>query len=183
MVLGDGRLKLEEQKGRTYSLLLVDAFSSDSIPLHLLTVEAVKLYMDRLEPGGLLALHISNKFVDLEPVVAAIARKLNLAGRCMQQGDGDYSGRTGSQWCVLARTDADLGRLGITVDEGRSDAESALYGAAAWAATNLDWKPLDFNSDVLPWTDDYADVMRVMRMKEIKTIRGWFGLPTPGADD
>lgn len=183
MVLGDGRLKLEEQKDRKYSLLLVDAFSSDSIPLHLLTVEAVKLYMDRLESGGLLALHISNKFVDLEPVVAAIAGKLNLVGRCMQQGDGDYSGRTGSQWCVLARSDADLGRLGITVDEGRSDAESGLFGAAAWAATNLDWKPLEFNKDVLPWTDDYADVMRVMRMKEIKTIRGWFGLPTPGADD
>ena len=72
--MGDARLKLNEDSNRKYALLLVDAFSSDAIPVHLLTREAVKMYMERITDDGLLALHISNKFVKLEPVVAAIVR-------------------------------------------------------------------------------------------------------------
>ena len=93
-----------------YALLLIDAFSSDSIPVHLLTVEAVKLYLKRLTDDGILALHISNKFVQLEPVVAAIAEHLQLVARVWNDdAEGRMHGKTASSWVVLARKREDLG--------------------------------------------------------------------------
>ena len=79
--MGDARLKLKEDADRKYALLLVDAFSSDSIPVHLLTKEAVSCTSNRITDDGILALHISNKYVQLEPVVAQIAERARPA-RC-----------------------------------------------------------------------------------------------------
>jgi hypothetical protein len=125
--MGDARLKLKEDTDRKYALLLVDAFSSDSIPVHLLTQEAVQLYFDRLTDDGLLALHISNKYVRLEPVVSAIARELNLTARVWNDDSEIWNddsekrpgktaskkmpGKTASSWVVLARSPAQLGKL------------------------------------------------------------------------
>ena len=112
ILTGDARLKLKDHTDRKYALLLVDAFSSDSIPIHLLTKEAVQLYFDRMTPDGILALHISNKYVRLEPVVAAIARELGVAARVWND-DEDAAGRakTASSWVALARTPEQLGSL------------------------------------------------------------------------
>jgi hypothetical protein len=110
--MGDARLKLKEQAGKKYALLLVDAFSSDAIPVHLLTKEAVQLYFDRMTEDGILALHISNKYVKLEPVVARIAAELGLASRVWSDDSEGYTGKTASSWVVLARDDATLGVLG-----------------------------------------------------------------------
>lgn len=115
--MGDARLKLRDDVDRKYRLLLVDAFSSDAIPVHLLTKEAVEMYMDRLAPNGLLALHISNKYVRLEPVVAGIAKELKLASRVWNDDSESRPGKTASSWCVLARTEADLGDLGKSAVE------------------------------------------------------------------
>jgi spermidine synthase len=110
--MGDARLKLNEDKDRQYALLLVDAFSSDSIPVHLLTTEAVQLYLDRMTEDGLLALHISNRWVRLEPVVSAIAKKLNLTARVWSDdNERGHAGKTASSWVVLARKPEYLGRL------------------------------------------------------------------------
>jgi hypothetical protein len=109
--MGDARLKLQQTDDK-YALLLVDAFSSDAIPVHLLTVEAVKLYLERMTPDGILAIHISNKYVKLEPVVAKIAQDLNLVGRMWSDDSEGYSGKTGSSWIVLARDKKDLGAMG-----------------------------------------------------------------------
>ena len=79
IVLGDARLKLDEAVDAKYDLLLVDAFSSDAIPVHLLTKQAMELYLNRLTKNGLLGLHISNKFVKLEVVVARLADDLHLS--------------------------------------------------------------------------------------------------------
>ncbi len=73
VALGDGRLSLEREQGEAYDLLVVDAFSGDAIPAHLLTTEALEVYFRRLRPGGILALHITNTHLDLEPVVAGLA--------------------------------------------------------------------------------------------------------------
>jgi hypothetical protein len=186
MILGDGRLKLKAHAERItsdpsqkYSLLLVDAFSSDSIPLHLLTVQAVQLYMNCLEDHGLLALHISNKFVDLEPVVAAIAKELNLSVQRFSDRSEVYSGKTSSDWCVLARTNDDLGTLGLsTLDHGETPLTLALYGGVGWQTIEPKWRPAKYNEKVSAWTDDYADVMRVMTMKEVIAIRRFFGMPS-----
>ncbi|MBP3956558.1 spermidine synthase [Gemmata sp. G18] len=233
--LGDARLKLKEDVDRKYSLLLVDAFSSDSIPVHLLTTEAVQLYLDRLTDDGILALHISNKYVKLEPVVAAIAEKHNLVARVWADDAEGRPGKTGSSWVVLARKTEDLGdrigsplaelvdtygsgaqlvrvlrviypELGPILDRSplkqqdvvleyldkRTDAQSQQYAAlvrkhTAFATTmtvlqeetGFGFRSVELNPDVPAWTDDFADVMRVMMIPELQAVRKFFGLKTP----
>ncbi|MBX9579599.1 MAG: hypothetical protein K2X87_04760 [Gemmataceae bacterium] len=120
--MGDARLKLAEDKNspetdRKYSLLMVDAFSSDAIPVHLLTKQAVELYLERLAPHGILALHISNKFIRLEPVAARIAAELGLTARVWNDDSESRPGKTASSWVVLARDPADLGKLAAPATE------------------------------------------------------------------
>lgn len=115
--MGDARLKLKEDADRRYALLLVDAFSSDAIPVHLLTKEAVELYTNRITDDGLLALHISNKYVMLEPVVARIAQELGLAARVWSDSWEASPGKTSSSWVILARDEATLGTMAGTTTE------------------------------------------------------------------
>ncbi len=257
--MGDARLKLKEDTDRKYALLLVDAFSSDSIPVHLLTVEAVQLYLDRLQDDGILALHISNKFVRLEPVVAAIAERHNLVARVWNDDAERMHGKTASSWVALARKREDLGDrlcspIGDLVGEyggSRSlldmiknvypevtaelqrplpkfpdlkpgkdakipekpkeadkdqrallldwldrrtddkkarlfaswvrsrDSEFATLMSVLHAETGYGFRPVEVLPGVDAWTDDYADVMRVMMIEELQAIRKFFGLPTP----
>ncbi|MCE9563528.1 MAG: fused MFS/spermidine synthase [Planctomycetes bacterium] len=109
--MGDARLKLKEATDQKYALLLVDAFSSDSIPVHLLTVEAVKLYLERMTDDGMLALHISNRWLNLEPVVASIANELGLTARVWNDNSEGRRGKTASSWVILARDPKHLGGL------------------------------------------------------------------------
>jgi spermidine synthase len=76
IIMGDGRLSLEREPSQNYDLLVVDAFSGDAIPVHLLTLQALELYFRHLDPRGILALHITNTHLDLAPVVASLSRKL-----------------------------------------------------------------------------------------------------------
>jgi len=241
--MGDARLKLKEDADRKYALLLVDAFSSDAIPVHLLTKEAVELYLDRLTPDGLLALHISNKYVALEPVVAKIAKELNLEARVWNDGAESRPGKTASSWVVLAKDEKTLGVLarptheqvlafgtanpelsGLLTEFGFSrsakdalkerygaedlpvEAVSARYGPQAGDLYRIvrraDAGKTDVSlgdladavfgrmfhklraSESMPlWTDDYSDVLRVMMMKEVQSVRRAFGLPTLEDDD
>ncbi len=109
--MGDARLKLKEATDQKYALLLVDAFSSDSIPVHLLTVEAVKLYLERMTDDGMLAMHISNRWLNLEPVVARIAGELGLTARVWNDNSEGRRGKTASSWVILARKPEHLGEL------------------------------------------------------------------------
>jgi hypothetical protein len=167
--MGDARLKLKEDVDARYALLFVDAFSSDAIPVHLLTREAVQLYMDRLTEDGILALHISNKYVALEPVVAAIARDLGLEARIWNDSSERHIGKTASSWVMLARRQEYLGTLGL------SEQEQQKYGT--------EFRPLRSLKDMEAWTDDYADVLRVMMLDEVRRLRRLFGLPTYRDDD
>jgi hypothetical protein len=105
VVLGDARLSLARATGQRYGLIVLDAFTSDAIPTHLLTREALALYRSRLRNGGVLAVHISNRYLDLEPVVAALAADAGLA--CRGQRD------VYSDWAVLAERRRDLGAPSI----------------------------------------------------------------------
>jgi hypothetical protein len=105
VVLGDARLSLSRAVGQRYGLIVLDAFTSDAIPMHLLTREALALYRSRLRAGGVLALHISNYYVDLEPVVGRLARDAGLACRAQQGFESD--------WAVLAERAHDLGSASI----------------------------------------------------------------------
>jgi hypothetical protein len=102
VVLGDGRLTLDGVEGG-YDLLVMDAFTSDAVPVHLLTMEAVSSYLDTLAPDGVIAVNISNRYLDLRPVLAAITSELNISG-LYTSGDGEPSGATQSRWVALARS-------------------------------------------------------------------------------
>jgi len=145
VVIGDGRLRLAGMPEASFDLLVIDAFSSDAIPVHLLTREAVAMYLERLRPGGVLALHLSNQHLDLPPVVAAIARDLGAEAWIRYDDEqpelaaGDL--RIGSVWAALTRPE---------------DAGARPGGLTRWTR-------LEAGAGERAWTDDRSDVLGVMR--------------------
>jgi hypothetical protein len=135
--VGDGRLEMSKLPEASLDMVLLDAFSSDSIPIHLLTVEAMRTYTERLRPGGLLVVHVSNRVLDLAPVLSGSARELGLSGGVAFGGEG--SGAAPSRWVVLS---SDGSRL-----EG-------LEGAPGW-------EPLPERT--VTWTDDYSSILSVLK--------------------
>jgi hypothetical protein len=114
VVLGDARIRMEREEDQGYDLIVLDAFSGDAIPGHLLTVEAVEQYMRHLkknaqgQPVGIIAVHISNRYLDLEPVVAALSRKFEMPAKVfhVEEGEnGNDNGDTGSDWILMTRND------------------------------------------------------------------------------
>jgi hypothetical protein len=135
-VLGDGRLTVADVTNR-YGLLVVDAFSSDSIPIHLLTLEAMTIYIESLRDDGAIAVHISNRHLDLEPVLAAAADHLGLHG-LIGRGAGDIEGETPSVWVAL------------TEDPARLDPLSELGFE-------------EFGPKRVTWTDQRSSLLSVLR--------------------
>lgn len=155
-VMGDARLKLEEhgQPGE-YDLIIVDAFSSDAIPVHLLTREAMELYVSRLKDDGVIALHISNRYLDLEPVAARIAKELGLATLRMNDDHRRLPGKQASTWIMLARKQevlAPLKELGPMTYHGQSIPAPV-------------WEPLTASADSPLWTDDFSNILSVLSWK------------------
>jgi hypothetical protein len=138
-VMGDARLSLEREAPQNYDLLVVDAFSGDAIPLHLLTVEAVDLYLKHLAPRGILAIHVSNKFLDLPPVLERVAKARGLTA--VMARDLNDKGSIVSDWVLLAREASVL------------DAPLILPIVVP-IATRPEWRP---------WTDDHVDLLRAMK--------------------
>jgi hypothetical protein len=108
--LGDRRTKLEEDKDSKYALILVDQSETWPVPKDVMTREAVQLYFDRLTNDGMVALHISNKSYDLEPMLARLAADLKLTARIWND-DERHFGKTASTWVILARKPENLGSL------------------------------------------------------------------------
>jgi hypothetical protein len=113
IVLGDGRLSLAHEPDGRLGLLVVDAFSSDSIPVHMLTAEAINLYFHKLQPDGLLALHVTNRYLYLTPLVRGMAREAGLVVTRWRDEDSvvDGQGIRRSNWLILARNRQPLDRL------------------------------------------------------------------------
>jgi spermidine synthase len=145
--VGDARLRLAGYPA-AFDLLAVDAFSSDAIPLHLMTAEAFETYARALKPGGLLLVHISNRHLDLEPVVAAIARRQGWSGAVRdyappkEQPSGIMLTR--SQWIMLSKDGAAVRRV---LDTSQQD----------------DWRPLRLRPGFAAWTDDYASALPLLK--------------------
>jgi SAM-dependent methyltransferase len=138
VVLGDGRLSLQRAPARSYGLVVLDAFSSDAIPAHLLTEEAMRAYRRVLEPGGLLAVHVTNRHLRLAPVVAAQARELGMVALVRRDDQAEMPASI-STWVVLARDTADLDRLRTR---------------PGWERVRVD--------GARPWTDDYSSLVQVL---------------------
>jgi len=140
VVVGDARRSLAEGRTRRFDLLLVDAFSSDAIPVHLLTREALALYFQRLSDHGVLAVHISNRHLDLEAVVGNLADAAGRVARVCDDGDDRSVGKFASNWVAVARRIEDLGGL---ADDSR-------------------WQPLATRSGSRLWTDNFSNVVDVL---------------------
>lgn len=134
IVLGDARLMMERQEPQNFDVLAIDAFSSDAIPVHLLTDEAMTIYRRHLRDDGILAIHISNRYLDLEPVCKALARKHRYDVRVVEgEGEDAYS----STWVLLTRDVSLTTQLDETAESSRgisqkaavnwNDAFSSLY--------------------------------------------------------
>jgi hypothetical protein len=112
VVLGDARLKLRSAQDQGYDMIVLDAFSSDSIPLHLMTQQALDLYLSKLSSSGLLVFHISNRNLDLGPVLAELAASRNLTALSMLDlAPSQPNGKDPSHWVTLTRNSRDLGNL------------------------------------------------------------------------
>jgi hypothetical protein len=144
IVLGDARIQLERELSSgladRFDLLAVDAFSSDAIPVHLLTAECADVYRRRLTPGGLLLLHISNRALDLEPVARGMAQYLGWKAVQFISGDDPRTGESSSRWVLMTANTDFLERTGMA---------RQLSG----------WGP----RPPLIWTDDFASLWHVLR--------------------
>jgi protein-L-isoaspartate O-methyltransferase len=143
IALGDARLSMEREHPQLFDVLVIDAFSGDSIPVHLITYEAVELYMKHLKEDGVIAFHVSNRFLDLTPVVQQIADKHGLHAAWIHEDkkNDDGSVRTISDWVLLSRNKTFLLRDQIL------DATFVIPPQPGWRL----------------WTDDFNNLLQVLR--------------------
>jgi SAM-dependent methyltransferase len=140
LALGDARLSLEREPAQAFDVLAVDAFSSDSIPVHLITREALGVYLRHMRPDGIVAFHVSNRFLNLVPVVARLAAEHGAHATLVdEEAEED---RTTSTWVLVSRSAGALGRpeieqAGATAPEERAD-----------------WRT---------WTDDYSNLVQILK--------------------
>jgi protein-L-isoaspartate O-methyltransferase len=140
IVLGDGRLKLAEAANGSYDQIIIDAFSSDAVPVHLITREAVSLYLEKLAEGGMLVFQISNRYLALERVLSAIAADLDLGAVLRQDKNPDHGRRqagVASTWVVVVREAVDLGPI----------------------EPDRNWEWLEPDERFPLWTDDRSDLL------------------------
>jgi hypothetical protein len=141
VVLGDGRLKISEAPDGSYGLIVLDAFSSDAIPVHLLTREALAMYLAKLSSGGIVLVHTSNRHVDLEGVLSALAREAGLVARVRRDlflsGEERTAGKTTSVYVAIARNESDLAGL----------------------ANDPRWESTYHRPGTRPWTDDFSNLV------------------------
>ena len=144
-VIGDGRLSIQREAAASFDLLVLDAFSSDAIPIHLTTSEAVALYLSRLRADGVIALHITNRYLDLEPALAAVAGAQGLTALTNADVKIDAAefrkGKLASTWVVLTRSK----RL-----------------ADSFRQTKL-WRPSRASSSLTRWTDGSSNVFALLK--------------------
>jgi spermidine synthase len=141
IVLGDARLSLEQEQPQGFDVLVVDAFSGDSIPVHLLTHEAFELYFRHLQPDGVLAVHISNQFLNLAPVVAGAATSLSKEAVMIKTDPNGARGISGATWILVGNPQRFLAKPEI-------EKAGTLVAAA---------------SPQLQWTDDYSSLFKVLK--------------------
>ena len=140
LALGDARLSLEREAPQNFDVLAIDAFSSDAIPVHLITREAVEVYLRHMKPDGVIAFHVTNRYLNLVPVVEGIAHELDLHALWIYD-TGDESLGNVSSWVLLAK---DPSRLN----------DPRLVDASI---------PIDVRRNWRVWTDDFNNIVQVFK--------------------
>ena len=143
VALGDARLSLEREPPQSFDVLAVDAFSSDAIPVHLITREALGVFLRQVKADGIVAFHVSNRFLDLIPVVARIAREQGAHAVLVRDDpDEDDSLRSRTDWVLVSR------------DEKALRAEKIVQGGGVPAEDRPEWRT---------WTDDYSNLVQILK--------------------
>ncbi len=141
IITNDGRLAAEQLKGSAYDLIILDAFNADAIPVHLVTREAIETYRVLLAPSGLITINITNRNFALEPVVGGLAQSLGYDALTRAYDSAVAPGATPSHWAVLAPASGTL---------------DSLRGEPGWRRLVID-------PDFRLWTDDYSNLLSVLR--------------------
>lgn len=139
-VLGDARLAMEREPPQNYDVLVIDAFSSDSIPVHLITSEALAVYARHTKPGGVIAFHVTNRFLDLAPVVKSIADEHGLHAALISD-DAEESDLARTDWVLVTRNKALLERPEIAKFTSEIETVRGLR----------------------VWTDDFNNLFRILK--------------------
>lgn len=141
IILGDGRLEIAKQPKESYGLIVIDAFTSDAIPIHLITKEAIGIYINSLKQGGIIAVHISNRHLNLAPVMANLVADAGLFAYQKLYIQNENNKISGSNWIAIARNENDLKHL-IT--------------------KNKDWTLLEKDTNFPLWTDGYSSIWHLL---------------------
>jgi spermidine synthase len=139
VVTGDARISLEREAPHNFNLIVVDAFSGDSIPVHLLTREALGLYFRHLNPTGAIAFHVTNKHLELSPVVGMLAREYGAYASLIHNSKESSRGIYVSSWVIVTRN-------------------ASLYKEIGWLSS-----PIPYNGRLRLWTDDYSNLFAIIR--------------------
>ncbi len=161
LIIGDGRLTLRDIDDAKYQLMFIDAFTSNAIPLHLLTKEAILLYQKKLRSEGILVFHISNRFLDLEPVLANAAKALGLRALIKRDvvTDGTQSANYFPNWPNISLFGSDRERspsiyLAMTTSEAKID-----------RLIQKGWSQAQGKAELGVWTDSYSNIFSVLRRR------------------
>ena len=160
IVQGDGRISIARERARNaplFDYLIVDAYSSDAVPVHLLTREAIALYVDSLEPEGYLAIHTSSRHFDLMPVLSRLAHEAGLHTVNLFNAAAPRHLSTASSWVFFSRSEARIRALARAAQQRyRVRGQRLPRGPATFPTPEMIARaPL--------WTDDYSDLLRVLK--------------------
>jgi hypothetical protein len=157
LVMGDARLSMERETDQQYDVIVLDAFSSDAIPVHLLTLEAFDHYQRHLKPDGAIAVHVSNRYLDLHPVVYRIADKVGYPAITIDDNDTAYedAGFYGSDWIIMTRN------------------QVLLQQPLLRDATK---ETVEFPARIMYWTDERSDLLSILASEEGSFLRWLQGL-------
>ena len=157
LVMGDARLSMERETDQRYDVIVLDAFSSDAIPVHLLTLEAFDHYQRHLKPDGAIVVHVSNRYLDLHPVVYRIADKIGFPAITIDDNDTAYedAGFYGSDWIIMSRNQV-LMQQPLLRDVTKETVE--------------------FPARIMYWTDERSDLLSILASEEGSFLRWLQGL-------
>jgi hypothetical protein len=143
VILGDARLTMEREEPQAYDVLVIDAFSSDAVPVHLLTVEAMRIYLKHLANDGVLAFHISTMHLDLHSVLWTLAEPLGLETAWIEGVENEELGALASDWMLLARNDSFFDN-------------PALRRVVSYPGQTR-------KRDISLWTDDHINLLEILK--------------------
>jgi len=157
LVMGDARLSMEREANQQYDVIVLDAFSSDAIPVHLLTLEAFDHYQRHLKPDGAIVVHVSNRYLDLHPVVYRIADKIGFPAITIDDNDTAYedAGFYGSDWIIMTRNQVLLQQPLIR---------------------DVTKETVEFPARIIYWTDERSDLLSILASEEGSFLRWLQGL-------